>query len=81
MHDFFWFGVCVFFLFGGFIIGIALDRVMCERSLTKRPLILTIPYFTNCQSVEVLSACSPVRRYRTNEKSIWYFDNCNIAKD
>ena len=56
-------------------------RLIRERSFTKKPLILTIPYFTNCQSVEVLSACSPVRRYRTNEKSIWYFDNCNIAKD
>lgn len=76
---FFWFGV--FVLFGGFIIEIALDRVMRERSLTKRPLILTMPYFINCQSVEVLSACSPVRQYRTNEKSIWYFNNCNIAKD
>ena len=76
---FFWFGV--FVLFGGFIIEIALDRVMRERSLTKRPLILTMPYLINCQSVEVLSACSPVRQYRTNEKSIWYFNNCNIAKD
>lgn len=72
-------GLCV--LFGGFIIEIALDRLIRERSLTKRPLILTIPYFTNCQSVEVLNACSSVQQYRTNEKSIWYFDNCNIAKD
>ena len=80
MHDFFGLGFYVF-LFGSFIIGIALDRLIRERSFTKKPLILTIPYFTNCQSVEVLSACSPVRQYRTNEKSIWYFDNCNIAKD
>ena len=77
MHDFFGLG----FLFWGFIIGIALDRLIRERSLTKRPLILTIPYFTNCQPMEATNACSPVRQYRTNEKSIWCFDNCNIAKD
>ena len=72
-------GLCV--LFGGFIIGIALDRLMRERSFTKKHPILTIPYFTNCQSMEMLNACSSVQQYRTNEKSIWYFDNCNIAKD
>ena len=79
MHDFFVFGVLCFFW--GFIIGIALDRLIRERSLTKRPLILTIPYFTNCQPMEATNACSSVRQYRTNEKSIWCFDNCNIAKD
>ena len=72
--------LCVFLVWG-FIIGIALDRLIRERSLTKRPLILTIPYFTNYQPMEATNACSSVRQYRTNEKSIWCFDNCNIAKD
>ena len=79
MHDFFGLGFVCFVWW--FYNRNSERRLIRERSLTKRPLILTIPYFTNCQSVEVLRACSSVRQYRTNEKSIWYFDNCNIAKD
>ena len=84
MHDFFC--VCVFsldFLFGRcfFYNRKSAQRLIRERSFTKKPPILTIPYFTNCQSVEVLSACSSVQQYRTNEKSIRYCYNCNIAKD
>ena len=80
MHVFLVWGLCVFFIWWVYNRN-SERRLIRERSFTKKHPILTIPYFTNCQSMEMLNACSSVQQYRTNEKSIWCFDNCNIAKD
>ena len=67
--DFLCFGILGFYI-GGFYNRKSVRRVMRERSFTKKPPILTVPYFTIYQSMETTNTCSSAQQYRTNKKPL-----------